>query len=339
MAAPQKLLAENEKLKAEQASLKAKIAELESTKGASVNRWWIFGVVVLAAFVAQTFILGGNSSIITSPPPTAPPTISVPETQEENTNSDTSTKVVETASPDTLLKIPGEKIAKHVPISDDTGAEMEAQETVRTKILQNVKCTDEQKAKKGMFVAVNYTGYIYSDGIELEKFASSDDVGSPLIFQLGSQPRTVIKGLEHALAGACAGQVVEAIIPPELAYGDQDQEGVPKQSTLQFHLSVISISDTAPGKTEVQQKPIFQEIDEDFGNGDGYLAKAEIKLWFDAQQAAIMEERARGSQQPLMDWGDLSNIIQADDTNEDGKVSWDEFSGPKQSVSPMAQLV
>ena len=234
-------------------------------------------------------------------------------------------EVIETASPDTLVQ------AKTPDTPSGDG--------VTTELIEGPKdCEAHQRAVKSKLVTVHYVGSIYrGEMIPKRKFASSKDVGSPLTFQMGSQPRTVIEGFEIALANACEGQTLETIIPPSLGYGDEGDKdaGVPKKAKLHFRLVVVSIADPDEVQPEhVEQKPVFQEIDEDHGDTDGALSFDEVRRWFDAQQEAIKAERAKGSKQPLQDWETLQKIFESDDTNGDGIIAWEEFSGPKQSVAP-----
>lgn len=91
--------------------------------------------------------------------------------------------------------------------------------------------------RHGQRAVVHYTGWLHdeskSDG-RGAKFDSSVDRGQPFVFPLGNGH--VIKGWEQGLVGMKVGEVRELIIPPELAYGDRHQPGIPPKSTLVFRV-------------------------------------------------------------------------------------------------------
>ena len=70
---------------------------------------------------------------------------------------------------------------------------------------------------KGDIVAVDYTGYLANGQI----FDATHSTGkqNALLFKLGSG--SVIPGLDEMVSRMVVGQKVQAIIPPELAYGEK----------------------------------------------------------------------------------------------------------------------
>uniref|UniRef100_A0A8C2GP24 peptidylprolyl isomerase n=1 Tax=Cyprinus carpio TaxID=7962 RepID=A0A8C2GP24_CYPCA len=67
----------------------------------------------------------------------------------------------------------------------------------------------------------------------------------PLVVELGK--RSVITGLEQALVGLCEGQKIKATIPAHLAYGKRGYPPtIPGDSTLEFEVEVISLSQQTP---------------------------------------------------------------------------------------------
>ena len=86
-------------------------------------------------------------------------------------------------------------------------------------------------------VSVNYVGTLL-DG---KKFDSSYDRNQPFSFVLGTGQ--VIKGWDEGVAGMKIGGKRKLIIPPALAYGDQNiGDGlIPANSTLIFEVELLGI--------------------------------------------------------------------------------------------------
>ena len=82
-------------------------------------------------------------------------------------------------------------------------------------------------------VTVQYSGFVWGG----DKFDSSWDRQSPSQFQLSKG--AVIDGFVKAIAGQTIGSQVIAIIPPAEGYGDQEQSGIPANSTLIFVIDIL----------------------------------------------------------------------------------------------------
>jgi FKBP-type peptidyl-prolyl cis-trans isomerase len=87
----------------------------------------------------------------------------------------------------------------------------------------------------GDTVEVNYTGYL-EDGTV---FDSSLFRGQPYPVTLGAGQ--VIEGWEQGLLGMKPGGTRQLIIPPSMAYGDEDYSSIPGGSTLIFDVELVSI--------------------------------------------------------------------------------------------------
>ncbi|GLF96259.1 FKBP-type peptidyl-prolyl cis-trans isomerase [Streptomyces yaizuensis] len=104
--------------------------------------------------------------------------------------------------------------------------------------------------KKGDQAKVHYLGQVW-DGTK--PFDNSFDRKQPFDVTIGGQG--VIEGWQKALDGQKAGSRLEVSIPPNLAYGDQEQPGIKANSTLVFVMDIVS-SKTIPVSakgTEVAQ--------------------------------------------------------------------------------------
>ena len=93
-------------------------------------------------------------------------------------------------------------------------------------------------AQPGRNVVVHYTGWLYENGEQGEKFDSSKDRGEPFIFPLGSG--MVIKGWDEGVQGMKEGGARTLIIPASLGYGTRGAGGViPPNATLKFDVELL----------------------------------------------------------------------------------------------------
>merc|ERR1719230_1635683 len=103
----------------------------------------------------------------------------------------------------------------------------------------------------------------------------------------------------------CVGEKRTLIIDPEFGYGESGAgEDIPPGATLNFETELVEIKVAPP------EPNLFKEMDKD---EDKLLSEDEIAAWF-------KETQDREIPDGLMD---------NEDKDKDGKVSWDEFSGPK----------
>jgi FKBP-type peptidyl-prolyl cis-trans isomerase len=95
-------------------------------------------------------------------------------------------------------------------------------------------------ATSGHQVTVNYTGWLYENGVKGKKFDSSLDHGQPFSFMLGAGK--VIKGWDEGVAGMKVGGKRTLIIPPNLAYGAHGAGNViPPFATLIFDVELLKV--------------------------------------------------------------------------------------------------
>ena len=95
-------------------------------------------------------------------------------------------------------------------------------------------------ATKGNSVTVHYTGWIYNNGTQGDKFDSSKDRGDPFVFSLGAG--MVIRGWDEGVAGMQVGGARTLIIPPDLGYGARGAGSViPPNATLKFDVELLDV--------------------------------------------------------------------------------------------------
>jgi FK506-binding protein 14 len=122
----------------------------------------------------------------------------------------------------------------------------------------------------------------------------------------------VIPGWDQGLIGLCKGAKAELVIPPEMGYGSTGAgETIPGGATLHFDVEVMSVARAKP------RPNLFEQLDVD---KDGYLTKEEILAHFQKQDPEATDVP--------------EGLMEHEDKDKDGKISWDEFSGPKGDAPP-----
>ena len=97
-----------------------------------------------------------------------------------------------------------------------------------------------ETAASGQQVTVHYTGWLYNNETQGDKFDSSKDRGTPFAFSLGAG--MVIRGWDEGVAGMKIGGARTLIIPPELGYGARGAGGViPPNATLKFDVELLGV--------------------------------------------------------------------------------------------------
>lgn len=95
-------------------------------------------------------------------------------------------------------------------------------------------------AAAGQRVSVHYTGWLFNDGKQGNKFDSSKDRGQPFMFGLGGGQ--VIKGWDQGVQGMQVGGVRRLIIPAALGYGARGAGGaIPPNATLLFEVELLAV--------------------------------------------------------------------------------------------------
>mgnify|MGYP006078934535 CR=1 FL=1 len=169
---------------------------------------------------------------------------------------------------------------------------------------------DAKKADKGAHLFMHYTGSIDESsptGTKGKVFDSSRTRGQAFDFTIGTGQ--VIKGWDEGLLGICEGEKRTLVIPSDMGYGDNGAGAdIPGGATLKFEVECVKVG-TAADRPPVPN--IFSEID---ANSDNELSEEEFAAWF-------MEKRGE-DQIP-------DGLFASEDKDGDGKVSWEEFGGPK----------
>ncbi|MFD3334220.1 FKBP-type peptidyl-prolyl cis-trans isomerase [Streptomyces sp. NPDC058700] len=104
-----------------------------------------------------------------------------------------------------------------------------------TKLVSNYVIEGGGEAVKATdTVVVNYVAALWKDG---KVFDSTYTGGKPATFPLAN---LTLKGLKDGLVGKKVGSRVLIVAPPATAFGDKEQQGIPKNSTLVFAMDILT---------------------------------------------------------------------------------------------------
>ncbi|MFC7310594.1 FKBP-type peptidyl-prolyl cis-trans isomerase [Streptomyces monticola] len=92
---------------------------------------------------------------------------------------------------------------------------------------------DGEELKVSDGVLVQYKGVLWDGGKE---FDSTYKRGELAQFKLAE----VVKGWSQGLTGKKVGSRVLVVVPPDLGYGDKEQQGIPAKSTLVFSVDILA---------------------------------------------------------------------------------------------------
>lgn len=138
---------------------------------------------------------------------------------------------------DTMQKQATEKAVEAKKSGDDFRAKFEKEEGVKKTetglLYQVMKETKGEHPKDTDTVQVHYKGTL----IDGTQFDSSYDRGEPATFPLNR----VIPGWTEGVQLMSVGSKYKFVIPPELAYGEQDTPTIPANSTLVFEVELLKI--------------------------------------------------------------------------------------------------
>ncbi|MGW7359565.1 FKBP-type peptidyl-prolyl cis-trans isomerase [Streptomyces sp. NPDC054802] len=84
-------------------------------------------------------------------------------------------------------------------------------------------------------LSVKYQGVLWKDGKEFDSSYARGN--APVSFPLAQ----VIPGWQKGLEGKKAGSRVLLVVPPDMGYGDQEQQGIPAKSTLVFTVDILAV--------------------------------------------------------------------------------------------------
>lgn len=101
--------------------------------------------------------------------------------------------------------------------------------------IKDIKKGEGQEVLGGDYIVVHYKGTL-GDGTE---FDSSYSRGTPFKTRIGVGQ--VIAGWDMGIVGMKVGGKRKLVIPPQLAYGDQEMGIIPANATLTFEVELVGI--------------------------------------------------------------------------------------------------
>lgn len=111
----------------------------------------------------------------------------------------------------------------------------DAPEELKTSVL---KQGDGDTVAEGDHVVVHYSGFTWADN---KMFDSTWDDGGAVTLELAEG--ALVPGFLQGIVGQKVGSQVLVVIPPELGYGEQSQNGIPAGSTLVFVVDLLGIAE------------------------------------------------------------------------------------------------
>jgi len=115
----------------------------------------------------------------------------------------------------------------------NTTAGANQQAALQTETLQQGYGSED--VKSGDRIAVNFMGYLKDRNL----FDSNLDSGKPYEFTIGKGE--VVQGWDKGLIGMKVGEKRKLVVPPELGYGSEEKENIPKNSTLYYEVELVEI--------------------------------------------------------------------------------------------------
>lgn len=195
-------------------------------------------------------------------------------------------------------------------------------------IVETVVEGDGDEVMAGDLLLADYAGVLYDGG---EEFDSSWSRGEPAAFAIGTG--AVIQGWDEGLVGQQVGDRVLLVIPPDLAYGEQESEAIPANSTLVF---VVDIRDTfsdadAVGGTPVADLPAgLPEVSGELGE-EPTISVDGVEPPAESESVLVVQ----GSGEPIDPEGTLvAHAVQA--SLESGEVTFSTWEDAPVGLDPAA---
>jgi len=173
-----------------------------------------------------------------------------------------------------------------------------------TEDLSSLQITDSMvgggiEAVVGDLAVVHYTGWLWVAGAKGHKFDSSHDRREPFSFVLGAGG--VIEGWEQGVVGMKVGGKRTLRIPPDLAYGNQDNRDIPANSTLFFEVELIAVPRVQIEDVIVGEGPLAED-------GDTVSVEYTGWLFVDGERGTQFDSSAERNQPATFDVG-LGQVI------------------------------
>jgi FK506-binding protein 14 len=170
-------------------------------------------------------------------------------------------------------------------------------------------CGAKRKSKNGDTLQFHQIMRIHELSLTGEKGLEVDNTYNGEIYNMHLGAGQGIKCWDLGLTDMCVGEKRELVCPPGVALGPRGRDQVPPGATLGIIVELVNIKDGPEGG--LGQDNIFADMDR--SPKDNLLTVDELMAWFaDKGQPGIPD-----------------GLMENEDRDKDGIISWEEFSGPK----------
>jgi FKBP-type peptidyl-prolyl cis-trans isomerase len=98
-------------------------------------------------------------------------------------------------------------------------------------------------AQPGMVATIHFVGWLDEDGVRGREIYNSRSEGRPVSFVIGTDG--VMPGWNAGVVGMKPGGSRMLLLPPAMAYGDRQVEGVvPANAPMRFRIELLSLDDS-----------------------------------------------------------------------------------------------
>ena len=149
--------------------------------------------------------------------------------------------------PTTLASVAGEECKEATDVPEFEGkpvVQMPAGQTIDELASIDITVGDGAEAELGKEITVNYVGIACSTGKEFD--TSWVEGGQPATFTLTEG--SLIEGWIEGLPGMKVGGRRMLLIPSDLAYGPEGNQGIAPDEALVFVIDLIEVADPAPAE-------------------------------------------------------------------------------------------
>jgi len=110
---------------------------------------------------------------------------------------------------------------------------------------KDLKVGTGEPAASGQIATIHFKGWLDENGSQGREIYSSYSEGQPVRFVIGTDG--VMPGWNEGVLGMQPGGKRLLLIPPGMAYGNREIEGVvPANASLMFHIELIALEDQDP---------------------------------------------------------------------------------------------
>jgi FKBP-type peptidyl-prolyl cis-trans isomerase len=108
--------------------------------------------------------------------------------------------------------------------------------------LKDLQVGQGAAAQQGMVATIHFIGWLDEDGVRGREIYNSRSQGRPVSFVIGTEG--VMPGWNEGVVGMRPGGSRMLLLPPPMAYGKRQVEGVvPANAAMMFRIELVSLDD------------------------------------------------------------------------------------------------